>query len=109
MPADRRIIIKLKGEGFRDPDLQGEYVPGVITEYPRWATETGAGSVDTPTVGGVTIQRSINFTVRWFKALADTPISRVTVQGSDGFVYNAENVTASDERKRFITIEGVLG
>ena len=26
-----------------------------------------------------------------------------------GFTYNAENVTASDERKRFITIEGVLG
>ena len=109
MPADRRITVKLQGEGYRDPERQGEFVPGMIVDYPLWATETGAGSVDTPTVGGVTIQRSINFTVRWFRALADTPISNVSVVGSDGFTYAAENVTASDERKRFITIEGVLG
>ena len=108
MPMDRRVIIQLMAEGYRDPDLQGEYVPGDITAFPRWATEQSAGSVDTNTIGGVRVDRSINFTVRWFKALADTPINFVSVVGSDGQTYNADNVTMSDERNRFIIIEGVL-
>ena len=31
MPLDRRVIVQLETEGYRDPDLQGEYVPGEIT------------------------------------------------------------------------------
>ena len=107
MPADRRVIIQLQAEGYRDNG--GLWVEGEITDYPRWATEQGAGSVDTATIGGTRVDRTINFTVRWFKVLADTPVDRVGVVGSDGFTYNADNVTASDERKRFITIEGVQG
>ena len=108
MPADRRVIIQLEAEGYRDPDLQGEYVHGAVTGYPRWATETGAGSTDTLVREGVLVNRTINFTVRWFKGLVDTPINRVSVVGSDGFTYGADNVTTSDERKRFITIEATL-
>ena len=107
MPADRRIIVKLQAEGFRDPALQGEYIPGSITEHPLWATETSAGSIDTNTTTGVRVQRSVTFTVRWFKALVDTPINNVSVVGSDGFTYNAENISPSDERKRFIMIETI--
>lgn len=108
MPADRRIIVKLETLGYRDPDLQGEYVPGPIIDYPLWATETSAGSIDTLVTGrGLVVRRTINFTVRWFKALAETQINFVEVIGSDGFTYNATNIEASDERRRFVTIEAV--
>ena len=43
MPADRRIIVQLQAEGYRDPDLQGEYVPGAITAIGAWATRRDVG------------------------------------------------------------------
>ena len=51
----------------------GEYIPGPETDYEVWADESGAGSIDTPTVGGLVLTSGRTFLVRWFRELAVAP------------------------------------
>ena len=46
MPADRRIIVQVQGEGFRDPGLQGGFVAGAIVDYPMWASRRDKSLTD---------------------------------------------------------------
>ena len=44
MPADRRIVVNVSEPGYRDPALQGEWVPGAaITAIGVWATRRDVG------------------------------------------------------------------
>ena len=105
MALDRRITIRIRAEGTRDG--HGEYVPGAVTEYPVWAEQRGAGSADTVTPQGTEVTAVRAYTVRHFEALAEAPISRVDVVDHRGHVWNAENITLSDARRRFIDISAL--
>ena len=77
MPFDTRIRIDIEAIGTRNEF--GEYVPGAVTSYNIWADESGAGSGDVPTEGGLVITSGRTFIVRWFQALALAPEPLVSV------------------------------
>ena len=73
MPADRRIIVRLMTEGYRDPDLQGEFVPGEFVDYPMWASRRDQSLTDIATEGGTRDQGRRNWRIRWNSLIASTP------------------------------------
>ena len=100
---DRRITINIQAEGEY---VRGEYVPGDVTPFNVWAQQRGAGSVDIDTIGGVAIAQSRVYIVRWFQALEDATVNRVSVIAG-GVTWNVENIAESSARQRFFSIETV--
>ena len=106
MPAlDRRITLHLEAEGTRDD--QGDYVPGPTTDYPVWARIVGAGSSDSATGEGSRINRISNFLVRWFLALEQARVDRVTITDEHGRTWNADTIGESDARRRALTVTAI--
>ena len=102
MPFDTIITIHIEALGMRDE--HGEYVPGPVTDYEVWADETGAGSIDTPTVGGLIVTAGRTFLVRWFRELAVTFDPFVTITDNLGQTWYSDGISVSDARQRFIII-----
>lgn len=105
MALDRRITVKISGEGFRDE--HGEYQPGPVTDYPLWADQAGAGSVDTETSAGIVITAARTYTVRWFEELISATIPNVAIVDDLGHTWNADSVSESNARRRYISISAV--
>ena len=114
MPADRRIIVQVQAEGFRDPALQGELVPGAIVDYPVWARRRDVSQELKIERGGASNATVRDWRVRFNQVFMDTtPLSRLKVtDGQDVFtVNNIVEVTeqrggAPDLRRRWIDITG---
>ena len=114
MPADRRIIVQVQAEGSRPPELQGEYVPGEIVDYPVWASRRDVSQELKLERGGASNATIRDWRVRFNQAFMDaTPLSRLKVtDGQDVFtVNNILEVTeqrggAPDLRRRWIDITG---
>jgi hypothetical protein len=114
MPADRRIIVKVQGEGFRDPYLQGEFDPGEIVDYPMWASRRDVSQELTIERQGTRDETSRDWRIRWNSKIASTPTARLKVEdGAETFqVVNMLEVTqqrqgAPDLRRRFLDLQGV--
>ena len=103
MPLDRRITIRILPEQTRN--TFGEDVEGVPAEFAVWAEQTGAGSADTATPGGLIVSAARNYVVRWFMQLVHANIAYVSVRDADGNIWDAENIGESDARRRLIFIE----
>ena len=104
MPFDTRITVLIEAEGHRDE--HGEYVDGPTTEYARWCDESGAGSGDQATGGGLVLTQGRTFVVRWFRELAVAPETFVKVRDNLGLIWGSDGIGISDARKRFIVISG---
>ena len=85
----------------------GEFEPGAITEYPVWADQAGAGSVDTETSAGIVITAARTYTVRWFEELITATIPNVAIVDDLGHTWNADSVSESNARRRYISISAV--
>ena len=116
MPADRRIIVQVQGEGLRDPDLQGEFVPGEIVDYPVWASRRDVGQELKIEREGARDETSRDWRIRWNSKIASTPTARLKVEdGAETFqVVNMVEVTqqrggAPDLRRRFLDLQGIHG
>ena len=72
MPADRRITVQVQGEGFRDPDRQGEYVPGEVVDYPVWASRRDVGQERKIERQGTRDETSRDWRIRWNSKIAST-------------------------------------
>ena len=105
MPLDRRITVIITADG--EYDQYGEFQPGVPVEYPMWAEQRGAGSVDTNTPGGIYVSAVRSYTVRYSAALVDASIATVTIRDADGNIWNADSISESDARKRYIGIDAL--
>ena len=66
-----------------------------------------AGSSDTATSGGTVITSVRNYSVRWFHALAVSVIAFVSIEDEDGLIWDADDVSLSDARRRAITISAL--
>ena len=113
MPADRRIIVQVMGEGFRDPALQGEYVPGEVTPIAAWASRRDVSQELKVEREGTRGETSRDWRVRWDSRIASTPTARLkVVEGTETFqVINKVEVTeqrggAPDLRRRWIDLSG---
>jgi hypothetical protein len=108
MPADRRIIVQLQAEGYRDPDLQGEYVPGAITAIGAWATRRDVGAELKLERSGTRDETARDWRIRWDSRIANSPTSLLKVEdGGETFtITNMVEVTqqrgAPDLRRRFL-------
>ena len=102
MPFDTIITINIGSLG--DYDEHGEYQPGPVTSYEVWADESGAGSIDTPSVGGAVITAGRTFLVRWFQELAVTLDTFITITDNLGQTWYSDGISVSDARQRFIVI-----
>ena len=102
MSFDTIITVWIAELGTRDE--HGEYVPGEAIPYEVWADESGAGSIDTPTEGGLIITSGRTFLVRWFQELAVALDTFVTVTDNLGQTWYSDGIGVSDARQRFIVI-----
>ena len=115
MPADRRIIVQLQAEGYRDPDLQGELVPGAVTAIGVWATRRDVGQELKTERQGTRDETSRDWRIRWDARIALTPTYQMKVQdGEENFtVTNMVEVTEQrggpDLRRKFLDLQGVHG
>ena len=113
MPADRRIIVQLEAEGYRDPDLQGEYVHGAITDYPVWARRRDVSQELKVEQSGAGDDTHRDWRVRFNPLFVETPLALLKVlDGIDTFaVINVVEVTeqrggAPDLRRKWLDITG---
>ena len=95
MPADRRITVQVQGEGFRDPDLQGEYVDGAVTPINVWASRRDVGQERKVERQGTRDETSRDWRIRWNSRIANSPTSLLTVEdGAETFtITNMVEVT----------------
>ena len=114
MPADRRIIVQIMTEGFRDPELQGEFVPGTVTDYPAWARRRDVNSERRHERGGTRSETTRDWRIRWHSLIDSTPVTRLkVVDGGETFnIINMVEVTeqrggAPDLRRKWIDLSGV--
>ena len=110
---DRRVIIQLMAMGYRDPDTQGEYVPGEITDYPVWARRRDVSQELKIEQSGASDATHRDWRVRFNPLFINTPLSLLTVvDGIDTFsVINVVEVTeqrygAPDLRRKWLDITG---
>ena len=115
MPADRRIIINVSEPGYRDPALQGEFVPGAVTPIGVWATRRDVGQERKTERQGTRDETSRDWRVRWDSriALSPTNLLKVVDEGETFTITNMVEVTqqrgAPDLRRRFLDLQGIHG
>ncbi len=112
VPLDRPITIGIRGAD--DHNAAGQFVPGVVVEYPAWATlldNSEIRTLDGPARGGgARIEQPRTYRARWFEELALAPVTSVSVTDDLGLTYTVTNVSEytgrfSDLRRRFLDIE----
>ena len=112
MPADRRITVKVQGEGFRDPDLQGEFVPGAVTPIAMWASRRDVSQELKIEREGTLDDTNRDWRIRWNSKIASTPTARLKVEDGETFqVVNMVEVTRQGRgepnlRRRFLDLTG---
>ena len=113
MPADRRIIVQVMAEGFRDPDLQGEYMPGEVVDYPVWARRRDVSRERKVELEGTRDDTNRDWRIRWNVLFLNTPTGLLkVVEGTETFeIINMVEVTeqrggAPDLRRRWIDLSG---
>ena len=115
MPADRRIIVNVSEPGYRDPALQGEFVPGAVVALGVWASRRDQSQELKVLSGGTRDETSRDWRVRWDSRIASSPVARLKVEdGAETFqVVNMVEVTrqrgAPDLRRRFLDLQGIHG
>ena len=115
IPADRRIIVQVQGEGFRDPDLQGEFVPGEFVDYPMWASRRDVSQERKVERQGTRDEVSRDWRIRWDSRIANSPTSLLkVVDGGETFtITNMVEVTRQrggpDLRRKFLDLQGIHG
>ena len=111
---DRRIIVQIMTEGHRDPDLQGEYVPGELVDYPAWARRRDVNSERRIERGGSRNETTRDWRIRWHALIASTPVTRLKVV-DETVTFNINNMVevteqrggAPDLRRRFLDLQGI--
>ena len=107
MPVlDRRITINITGPDRRNQ--YGEFVPGLVVPFPRWATRIDKTNEDIEQAGGVLGIAERDFIVRYDYRILSASLADLSVV--DGpLTLNVTNVTeaAGDraERRKFMRIQ----
>ena len=114
MPADRRVIVQVQGEGFRDPDLQGEYVDGAVTSINVWASRRDVGQELKIERQGTRDETSRDWRVRWDSRIANSKTANLkVVEGAETFTITnivevTEQLGRASLRRRWIDLTGIL-
>ena len=97
MPLDRPITVGIRGAD--DHNAAGQFVPGVVVEYPVFATVLPGGARNTA---------DRIFRIRWFEELAVAPVTSVSIVADElGLPYNVGHVSEyvgrfGDLRRRWL-------
>ena len=91
MPADRRIIVQLQAEGYRNPDLQGEHVPGAVTPIGVWATRRDVGQERKVASSGTRDETSRDWRIRWNSRIALSPTNLLKVEDAGRDLHNRQH------------------
>lgn len=95
MPLDRRATIRIE-------DAEGD-----VLEIPVWCDEQSGGSSDVQVSGGVQTTAVRNFIIRHDPRIARAAVSQIEVVDRFGDTWNADTVSLSDARDRFISIQAI--
>ena len=110
MPLDRPITVGIRGAD--DHNDAGQFVPGVVVEYPVFATVLDLTNERDILPGGARNTADRVFRVRWFSELALAPVTSVSIVADElGLPYNVGHVSEyvgrfGDLRRRWLDIEG---
>ena len=105
MPLDRIVTVTIHQPGQY---VRGVYEQGPGTAHRVWADRQSTGSTDEELEGGTRIRATASWRIRYRKDIADTEIINLSLV-ADGYNWNIEEVSESDERRRYLTIEAVRG
>ena len=111
MPADRRIVVNVTSEGYRNEF--GEFVEGTVTPLEVWASRRDVGQERKVERQGTRDETSRDWRIRWDSRIANSPTSLLKVEdGGETFtVTNMVEVTRQREvpdlRRRFLDLQGV--
>ena len=99
MPLDRPATVRITAPGARNDD--GEFVPGVATDYRVWLTRIDAPGERDVTAEGTRVTTAGRFRVRWFQALATADVTltpQLRVDGDPWRITAVDEVDARDVR-----------
>ena len=104
MPADRRIVVNVSEPGYRDPALQGEWVPGAaITAIGVWASQSGPVGQELKVLSGkvLVMKQAVTgvFAGMLESLCSPTNLLQVVDGGENFLVTNMVEVTAATTRR----------
>ena len=108
MPLDRPITIGIRGpDDFNDA---GQHVPGVVVEYPAWATPIDISVQRNLEAGGARLASDRVLRVRWFEELALAPVTSIELTDELALAYTVTKVSEyvgrfGEIRRRWLDIE----
>ena len=116
MPADRRIVVNVSEPGYRDPALQGEWVPGAVIAIGTWASRRDQSQELKVLSGGTRDETSRDWRIRWDSRIASSTTANLeVVDGGESFtIVNLTEITRQrrgepDLRRRFLDLQGIHG
>ena len=108
MALDRPIIIGIRGPSdFNDA---GQHIPGVLTEYPAWASPIDISVSRNLEVGGARLESDRVLRVRWFEELALAPVTSIELTDELALAYTVTKVSEyvgrfGEIRRRWLDLE----
>ena len=108
MPLDRPITIGVRGPD--DFNQAGQLVPGVLVEYPVFATALDISVQRVLETGGARLDSDRVFRVRYFEELALAPVTSIELTDELALSYTVTNVSEyvgrfGDLRRRWLDLE----
>ena len=102
---DRRITVNLYLNAMTNEF--GEYEQGPATPLNMWARQSDGGSAEVSSGGGTLVTTSKRWQIRFNEQILTTSVALMEVVDSDGFTWDIERSVESDERRRYLEIEGI--
>ena len=110
MPTDRIVTVQLQSPGtYNDA---GAFIPGVETDYRRWATlvDTSVERQLRAGQGGSRAEESALYRVRYFRALAGANVRTTFLTEDDGDRYRVTRITEQtgrdgNQRRRWLELD----
>ena len=119
MPADRRIVVNVSEPGYRDPALQGEWVPGAVICYRMCGPAVGTSPRSSRYYRAVLVMKQAvtGVFVGILESLALTDGQSTESCGRGGDLSQSPTWSKSrgndegepDLRRRFLDLQGIHG
>lgn len=105
MALDRVVTLHIGSPGMR---VEGEWVPGPVTDVQVWAQTTGTGYTEQPSeAGGFLRLAHKDFLIRWRQDVLTAGTVLMEITDDYGTRFSIQTITDSGLRRRFLSLSGI--